>query len=54
MSVAVWMVFVLVAAGCASQILDRPAIPQESPTVKKETSAVTSSVTMQPKPMHKL
>lgn len=48
MSVAVWMVFVLVAAGCTSQVLDRSAIPQESPTVKKETSADTSSATMQP------
>ncbi|MDQ0902349.1 N-acetylmuramoyl-L-alanine amidase [Paenibacillus sp. V4I7] len=48
MSVAVWMVFVLIAAGCTSQVLDRLAIPQESPTVKKETSAVTSSSTMQP------
>lgn len=48
MSVAVWMVFVLVAAGCTSQVLDRTAIPQESPALKKETSAVTSSATMQP------
>ncbi|MDQ0871604.1 N-acetylmuramoyl-L-alanine amidase [Paenibacillus sp. V4I3] len=48
MSVAVGMVFVLVVAGCASQVLDRPAIPQESPIVSKETPAVTSSATMQP------
>lgn len=48
MSVAVWMVFVLVAAGCTSQVLDGPTIQQESPTVKNETSAVTSSATMQP------
>lgn len=48
MSVVVWMVCVLVAVGCTSQVLDRPAIPQESPIVSKETPAVTSSATMQP------
>lgn len=48
MSVVVWMVCVLVAVGCTSQVLDRPAIPQESPIVSKETPAVTISATMQP------
>lgn len=48
MSVAVWMVFVMVAAGCTPQVLNRPAVPQESPIVNKETPAVTSSATMQP------
>ncbi|WP_082614786.1 N-acetylmuramoyl-L-alanine amidase family protein [Paenibacillus sp. Soil787] len=61
MSVVVWMVFVVVAAGCTQQVLDRPAILQESPIVNKETPrvnnetprvnnespVVTSSVTMQ-------
>ncbi|WP_261303955.1 N-acetylmuramoyl-L-alanine amidase family protein [Paenibacillus andongensis] len=48
MRVAVRIVCVLVAAGCTSQVLDRPAIQQESPIGNKETPAVTSSVTMQP------
>ncbi len=39
---------VLVAAGCTSQVLDSPAVLQESPIVNKETPAVTSSATMQP------
>ena len=47
MRVAVWMFLVLVAAGCTSQVLDRPAILQKS-IVNKETPAATSSATMQP------
>ncbi|MCY9695925.1 N-acetylmuramoyl-L-alanine amidase family protein [Paenibacillus alginolyticus] len=48
MIVAIWIVCVLVAAGCTPQVLDRQAILQESPIVNKETPAVTSSATMQP------
>ncbi|NRF93571.1 N-acetylmuramoyl-L-alanine amidase [Paenibacillus frigoriresistens] len=45
--VAVGVVFILVVAGCSSEVLERPSIPKESPVVNK-TPAVTSSVTMQP------
>ncbi|NOU84227.1 N-acetylmuramoyl-L-alanine amidase [Paenibacillus sp. LMG 31460] len=48
MSVVVWMVLVLVVAGCSAQVMEGSAIPQESPIVSKETPAVTSSATMQP------